>query len=359
MASKKILKLSMLLSSLMLLAALEGCDLKADVASYSAGESREAKEEIQEKECTYLSMATNGDWSVSFKGQIIEEELEALTKRAGGAMKIKLYDRSRLGDDAHLISGVQAGTLDIVQSSPSMQISVVPEAALFDIPGFFSTLEEWNRLFESDYRQVMEGYYEEAGLVLLDVFAYSYRNLSSRKPVVTPDDLQGVRIRTLENKYQEAFWESLCATAVPYRFAELYFCLSEGMADAQENLLDVMLVDNLYEVQSCITFTKHIPMVSAIAMNKEAYERLTDVEKEELKEFTGSLKANLIRQMPAEDERLIETLDNDYNIEIFEPAEELKTRIASGADVVLTLLREELGAEKLDMFMQAAEAVGN
>lgn len=342
---------------LMALSALSACGGKT-VESAPDGKIAESRGVRSEEESiAFLSMATNGDWSKSFKGQLMEKELNALEQGSGGHVKIRLYDRSRLGDDTHLIAGVQTGTIDIVQSSPSMQISAVPEAALFDIPGFFDTTDEWNQLFTGDYRRVMESYYEQAGLVLLDIFAYSYRNLSSREPIIVPGDLQGVRIRTMENKYHEAFWSSLGAKTVPYRYAELYFCLNEGLADAQENLLDVMLSDNLYEVQSCVTFTRHMPVVSAIAMNRDAYERLTGEQKTKLKEFTGSLKSSLIGKMPEEEERLAETLDNDYGIEMHDPSVELEERIAAGFDVVMNLLREELGDDKVDIFLKEAEKV--
>lgn len=356
-------RISLLLFLLPLLASvsvLSGCSGKAEESAESAAGAvryRETESNTEQQTRVYLSMATNGDWSVSFKGQVMEKELENLERRTGETMKIKLYDRSRLGDDLHLISGVQTGSIDIVQSSPSMQINAVPEAAMFDIPGFFGSLGEWNALFESDYRHVMEEYYEEADLVLLDIFAYAYRNLSSREPVVTTGDLQGIRIRTQENKYHEAYWDSLGATAIPYRFAELYFCLHEGMADAQENLLDVMLVDHLYEVQNCITFTRHMPMVSAIAVNREKYESLTSEQKEELKQFTKGLKEILTRQMPEEEIRQTETLHNDYEMTILEPSLELQESIKAGTAVVLELLRSELGNEKVDTFLQAADKV--
>lgn len=336
---------------------ISGCAGKAVESAGQEGTDHETESTAEEQTKIYLSMATNGDWSVSFKGQVMEKELEKLERRTGETMKIKLYDRSRLGDDLHLISGVQTGSIDIVQSSPSMQINAVPEAAMFDIPGLFGSLDEWNALFESDYRHVMEAYYEKADLVLLDIFAYGYRNLSSREPVVTTADLQGIRIRTQENKYHEAYWDSLGATAIPYRFAELYFCLYEGMADAQENLLDVMLTDHLYEVQNCITFTRHMPMVSAIAVNREKYESLTSEQKEELKQFTEGLKEALIREMPEEEIRQTETLDNDYEIIMLEPSGELQESMKAGTAVVLELLRSELGNEKVDTFLQAAEKI--
>lgn len=303
----------------------------------------------------YLSMATNGDWSVSQKGKILEDEIESLKERTEGGIKIRLYDRSRLGNDAHLISGVQAGTIDIVQSSPAMQINAVPEAALLDIPGLFDTLEEWNDLLQGDYRKTMEEYYEKAGLVFVDAFAYSWRNLTSRVPVTNPEDLAGLKIRTLENKYQEAYWNSLGAEAVPYRYEELYFCLHEGLADAQENIPDLMLADNLHEVQNSMTMTRHLPMVSVIAMNRERFDSMTAEEQEELRAFTDSLREQLIRQMPEEDERILETLEHDYGITILEPSASLKEQMNSGREVILQMLREDLGEGPVEDFLEAAE----
>ena len=304
-----------------------------------------------------FSMATNGDWTSSFKGKVMERELEELTARTGGAVKIRLYDRSRLGDDDHLISGVLAGTIDMMQSSPASQVSAVPEAAFFDVPGLFSTLEEWNALLSGPYRQVMKQYYADAGLELLDVFAWSWRELSSRVPVREPGDLAGLRIRTIKNPYHEAFWNGLGAVAVPYDYAELYFCLQEGIADAQENLPDVILVDNLYELQSCVTFTRHLPVINAVAMRKELYDSLLPQEREALIWLTADLKEKLLTQMPEEEARMVETLDHDYGLEMLEPSASLQEKIRESSGMILGLLREQLGDEKTNRFLEAVEEV--
>ena len=320
-------------------------------------ETPAASSRMPETRARILSMATNGDWSTSFKGRIMEEELEKLEENSEDALKIKLYDRSRLGDDAHLISGVLAGTIDIIQSSPASQVNVVPEVALLEIPGLFDHLEEWNRFLEGSYRETLNQYYEKEGLKLLNIFAYSWRDVSSRTPVRNPKDLEGLRIRTMKNKYHEAFWNELGAVAVPYDYAELYFCIDEGMADAQENLLDVLLADNLFELQHCVTFTHHLPMISTIAMRKELYDSLSGEEQEWLNQFVDSLKTELIAQMPEEEERLAETLDNDYGLDIMNPSTELEAAIRVAGKKVMALLRTDLGKTRMNQFMDAvAEA---
>ena len=338
-----------------LLFTLPGCSDEKNTETPATTTAPEGEETVSEP--LILSMATTGNWSTSFKGQRMEEHREALETSTDCQIKIRLYDRSRLGNESHLITGAQTGTIDIVLTSPSMQISAVPEAALWDIPGLYSTLDEWNALFEGEYRTIMEAHYRDAGLVLLDVVAYSWRHLSSRQPVVTVDDLSALHIRTLENKYHEAFWNYLGATPVPYPFTELYFCLQEGLADSQENMLDVMLDDNLYEVQSNLTLTGHLPMISVIAMNLDKYLNLTDEQKDELKKFTTALKESLIREMLTEEERLVETLDHDYEIEVQVASDELRAQMAAGKDVVLDMLREDLGRTTVQLFLNEAEKV--
>lgn len=340
---------------LLLSAALSGCTGEKNTEPMTTAAVSEGEDPAEE--ALILSMATTGNWSTSFKGQLMEEQREALESRTGDQIQIRLYDRSRLGNESHLITGAQAGTIDIVLTSPSMQISAVPEAALWDIPGLFSSLDEWNALFEGEYRTIMEAHYRDAGLVLLDVVAYSWRHLSSQQPISTAEDFSQLHIRTMENKYHEAFWSYLGATPVPYPFTELYFCLQEGLADSQENMLDVMLDDNLYEVQSNLTLTGHLPMISVIAMNLDKYLGLTDEQKDELQKFTTALSEALIREMLTEEERLTETLDHDYEVDVQIVSDELRTQMAAGKEVVLDMLREDLGEPAVQLFLNEAEKV--
>lgn len=300
-----------------------------------------------------LSMATSGDWSTSFKGKVMGRQLKQLDLASGGALTIKLYDRSRLGDDGRLIAGVQQGTIDLVQSTPTAQIRAVPEVALLDVPGLLSTLEEWNALLDGPYRQELQGYYRDAGLQLIEVFAFSFRQLTSAVPVRGPEDLEGLRVRTTEDRYQEAFWNGLGAVAVPCRSDELYFSLYEGSVQAQEGLVDAMLTEDLVQVQHCITFTAHQPMISVIAMNLERYEQLAPQEQTQLEQFTAQLEQSLIDQMAVEEGKLVETLSNDYGITMIEPSPQLQRAVVLGRETVLELLRQDLGQEKVDRFLAA------
>lgn len=310
-----------------------------------------------QEEALYLSLASCGNWTDSPQGGILAEQLERLEEESGGMVKIRSYDRYRLGDDVRVVHGVRLGTLDLIQSVPGSQTSAVPEAALLEVPGLFDSLEQWNAFLDGPYLDVMREYYSAAGMKLLGVFACSYRELSSDREIVTPQDLAGLRVRVLENGYHEAFWNGLGAHAVPYSFEELRFCLQEGIAQAQENPIGTLLAENLTDLQTSITVTDHLPMIYVLAMNEARYEALTEEQKNWMMGFAGHLREELIRQMPEREEQVLETLRNDYGIQVTEPSPELKEMFRQGGDAVLDLLRKNLGDEKVDQMLAEAEKI--
>ncbi|MCJ7834964.1 TRAP transporter substrate-binding protein [Cuneatibacter sp. NSJ-177] len=317
--------------------------------------SKETK--TPESEALYLSLASCGNWTDSPQGIILAEQLEKLEEQSGGLVKIRSYDRYRLGDDVRVVHGVRLGTLDMIQSVPGSQTSAIPEAALLEVPGLFDSLDQWNEFLAGPYLDVMREYYSAAGIKLLAVFACSYRELSSDREVVTPQDLKGLRVRVIENAYHEAFWNSLGAQAVPYSFEELRFCLQEGIAQGQENPIGTLLAENLMDLQTTITITKHMPMIYVLAMNEDRFESLTEEQEKFIMGFADDLREELIRQMPEREEQVLETLRNDYGLQVVEPSKELKEMFRQGGNVVLDLLRKNLGDEKVDEMLAEAEKV--
>ena len=226
-----------------------------------------------------LSVATTGTWTNVVRGKVFRKYSEKLKEWSGGHLQMELFDGGCLGNDRDLTAGVQLGTLCIINSCPAYQIDAVPQAALLDAPGIFTSVEQYNTLMESGYMDVMQKYYNDAGLQLLTSFAYTFRQMSSNKPVYTIEDLKGLRVRTMENKYHEAYWNALGATSFPLVFSELYIALRQGNMDAQENSIYNLETSSLGEVQDYVIFTYHSPMVSSYVMNKEQYDALSEEDK--------------------------------------------------------------------------------
>ena len=233
----------------------------------------------------------------------------------------------------------------------------MPEAALLDAPGLYTSIEQYNIMMESGYMDVMQQYYNDAGLQLLGSFAYTFRQMSSNKPAQTLADLQGLRIRTMENRYHEIYWQAMGATSIPLVFSELYMALSQDTMDAQENSIYNLVSSNLGEVQKYVIFTYHAPMVSSYVMNKEQYDALTEEQQDLLHRMIDGIKADVIANIPEGEEQNQKELSEKYGMAMLYPNTEMvmALREGSGRDAVIAALREDLGNEKVDTFLQVLE----
>lgn len=303
----------------------------------------------------YLSMASADDWSRSDKGKMMEDALVNLQFDAN--ISIKLYDRNRLGSGEQMIEAARIGTVDIVQIAPSAQVAAVPQAALWDMPGTFEDLHDWNTLFMSRYRNQIQMYYHSAGLQLLDIYAYSWREMSSSKPVRNLSDLQGMNVGTAGGETAELLWKSLGAKPERCQLSELYHNLREGIMDGQENLMDTMLSEKLVEVQKYVTLTKHQPAVSVIVMNLEKYNSMTEEQQMALQNFITDFRDMIIKQMPEMERETEETLIHDYEIAVIEPDDRVKQAIRTSGSMIVSMLQGNISQDDKNVFLQMVEQI--
>ena len=142
------------------------------------------------------------------------------------------------------------------------------------------------------------------------------------------------------------------ATSIPLVFSELYMALSQDTMDAQENSIYNLVSSNLGEVQKYVIFTYHAPMVSSYVMNKEQYDALTEEQQDLLHRMIDG-----IANIPEEEEQNQKELSEKYGMAMLYPNTEMvmALREGSGRDAVIAALREDLGNEKVDTFLQVLE----
>ena len=306
---------------------------------------------------TILSIGMYGEWSSSFRGKIIHKNIDDLKKQSNGNLEIKLYDKGRLGSGTQIFEGVQEGTINMMCTTPSIEANVVPEAALLGVPGLFHSIEEFNKLMSSSYKTILQGYYRKAGLELLAIFAYSYREITSSVPVTSLEDINGLKIWVLPDRYQTSFWSNLGASVVPLSSSQVYMGLQKGLISAEENSIDGVLSEHIMEVQNYMIFTNHMLMTSALVMNKKQYDSLSAQNKAYLLQFADNFSTEMITQMPQNDKIIIDMLINDYQMKMIYPNDELLTEIYSNNEEIINAIRRELGDEKVNIFMKALEDI--
>ena len=339
--------------SLLLLTSLifAGCQEVETTAEQTEEETEEETSVIR------LVVAAAGSWEGVYRGDIFEEYAAWLEEASDGRLVLEMYDNGALGNDLDLIAGVQLGTVTIVNSVPTYQASAVPEAALLDTPGVFEGIEEYNALMEGSYWDVMQGYYNEQGLQLLSSYAYTTRNMTSNIAPESVSDWQLLRMRVMESSYAQIFWETMGTEAYPLQFTEVYLALSQGIIDAQENALYVVLANALYEVQDYIIMTEHTPMVSSYVMNKEMYDALTEEDRALLEECFAMMAEETLAAAPSDEADFLEQLQTEYGMQVVEVTDEMKEQMQVASLATLTALRQDLGDEVVDEFLAAVEAV--
>ena len=196
-----------------------------------------------------------------------------------GKLSIDYHPNGELGGDLDLIRQMKANKIQIVVCQTAPVVSFVPAMAVFDLPMVFSEYDA-DRIDavlngENDFTARLAKAYEDAGLHLLGFLQDgTYRLTTSNRPLNTLDDFKGLRIRTMENSNQMAFWTALGANPTPLAWADVYDALESVRVDAQENAVDTISGASLQNVQQYLSCTNHILYCNQICISKAAWDSL-------------------------------------------------------------------------------------
>lgn len=185
---------------------------------------------------------------------------ELFAERTDGRHSIEVFPASSLGVEAALNEALGLGTVDIIYTGGGFAGTIYGDAALTDYPFTLRNLKHWEAYYASDlFADVAEGYREASGgNEIMSVSYYGSRHVTSNKPILSPADMQGLKIRVPNAPAYVLFPEATGANPTPIAFAEVYLALQQGVVDAQENPLTTIQSKRFHEVQSHINLTGHI-----------------------------------------------------------------------------------------------------
>jgi TRAP-type transport system periplasmic protein len=205
---------------------------------------------------------------------------DALQEEMGDAVEIEYFDGGTLGDEIVHMEMVRSGQLDVVPiGSDAVQLD--SKWAVFDMPFLFPDRETASRILDGEIgQQLTESMRESAGLQVLGFGEIGFRNITNNvRPVVTPADLQGLKLRTPGSKTRILAFQKLGATPVTMNIGELYLALQQGTVDGQENPLGNIKAFSWNEVQKYLSLSSHVYTPVTLAMNGERWDSLSDEQK--------------------------------------------------------------------------------
>ena len=206
----------------------------------------------------------------SLIGAAADEFAQRANSKLGGKYKVITYGSSQLGGDKELLQKLKLGTVDFAEPSTVMS-SEADIFGVFEMPYLVKDREHMKRIEKELFWSKMEPAVEKKGLKLLAIWENGFRHITNNKhPIVTPKDLQGIKLRVPEGKWRVKMFQAYGANPSPMKFSEVFTALQTGVMDGQENPFAQIASAKFYEVQKYLSLTGHVysPAYLAVGLKK-------------------------------------------------------------------------------------------
>lgn len=244
--------------------------LAIGAASLGANSVAVAQEALTIRIGQNIAVGTPLDLGVKRFAQLVEE-------RSGGKIKVRDYPAGQLGNEQQMIEGMQIGTLDMAAITGSTYGNVLPEANVLGMLYAFRDPEHMRKALDGPV-----GDHLAAALlkktdihIMSSAWYYGTRQLTSNKPIKTPADLEGVKLRVVPVPIFEAYWRAMGATPTPVDFKDLFTALQTHVVDAQENPLATAKGAGVQLVNKYLSLTDHLVSNVVVGMSDDLHRRLS------------------------------------------------------------------------------------
>ncbi|WP_442908597.1 TRAP transporter substrate-binding protein [Halomonas sp. S3-1-8] len=202
---------------------------------------------------------------------------EILDEQSDGAVSVEIFPNASLGDERTLLEGMQIGTVDMGVITNGPVANFVDEFSVFELPFLFPTAEDAYDVLDGEIGQEILDKLEGVNLKGLAFAERGFRNITnSRNPINEPSDLDGLRLRVIENEVYVDTFRTLGANAVPMAWTEALTALQQGTIDGQENPVNAIYAFDLADTQDYLTMTRHIYAPALFVMSLPKWNALPE-----------------------------------------------------------------------------------
>ena len=182
-----------------------------------------------------------------------------IAKRTNNKYAIEVFAASALGNEQQINQALPLGTIDMIYTGVAFAGSTYKPIAISNAPYMFRDFDHWKAYAESPlFKELAAGYDKASNNKVIALTYYGARHTTANKPIHTPADMKGMKIRVPQAPLYMMYAKAVGANATPIAFAEVYLALQQGTVDGQENPLPTIQAKKFYEVQSHINLTGHI-----------------------------------------------------------------------------------------------------
>jgi TRAP-type transport system periplasmic protein len=208
----------------------------------------------------------------------LKEATDKILEETGGRLQINVFPSSQLGNDTETLTQLRSGATEFFSLSPLILSTLVPNAAISGIGFAFPDYDTVWKAMDGELGAYSRAEIEKKGLIPMEkIWDIGFRQItSSTKPINTPEDLKGFKIRVPPSPLWQSMFSAFGSAPTTINFAEVYTALSTGTVDGQENPLAIASTAKLYEVQKQCAMTNHMWDGFWFLANKRAWETLPE-----------------------------------------------------------------------------------
>ena len=251
-----------------------------------------------------------------------------LERRTHGRYKVQIFPAGALGGERELIASAQNGSLDLVLTSTGPVGLFVPDTLLTDIPFLFRDYEHARKVLDGPIGQDILARFQSKGLIGLAWGENGFRHLTnSKRPVSKPEDLRGLKIRTMENPVHITAFKVLGARPAPMSFTDLYAALQSEKIDGQENPLPTILSSGFGPIQKYLSLTGHVYSAALFIAAPATVNKLSEADRKALFDAAKSGAAAMRKRVAEIEATALDELkqqgmrvENEINKERFQAA---------------------------------------
>ncbi|MFZ7125247.1 MAG: DctP family TRAP transporter solute-binding subunit [Desulfobacterales bacterium] len=205
-----------------------------------------------------------------------EHFAKIVAERSGGELEVQVFPASQLGSERDMVEGLQLGSLEMTLTSTGPLGNFVPQVKLFNLPFLFKDRETCYKVLDGPVGTSIAERFTRVGIRSLGWYENGYRNVTnSKRAISTPADMDGLKIRVMEDDVFILTMRSLGASPLPMAFGELYTALEQKTVDAQENPLAVIHSSRFFEVQKYLAMTGHFYSPAMLLISEVTWQSLS------------------------------------------------------------------------------------
>jgi len=225
----------------------------------------------------------------SNQGRAVRFFADELNKASGGKWKVKTFGNASLGSDPQMQNALIGGAQEIMVGSTATLVGIVSDFGVYDLPFVFANEKEADTVLDGPFGKKLMDKLQGKGMVGLTYWENGFRNMTnSKRPINKMEDMQGIKLRVMQNPVYIDMFKGFGANAVPLAFSELFAALETGAVDGQENPVTTVESSKFYEVQKYLSLTRHVYSPWIVTVSKRWYDGLSADEKAALQKAASA-----------------------------------------------------------------------